>query len=128
MTTSIDDSWDRIEAWLAEHAPATFAGLEPPADPEVIAAAEAAIGLPFPDPLRQSLLRHDGTGYHELLAPFWELESAQQIAGTWQLRTSIHEELSPPDGAYEGDPESDRGPWWHRMWIPSPLTEAGATW
>ncbi|QMU69601.1 SMI1/KNR4 family protein [Streptacidiphilus sp. P02-A3a] len=115
MTPSIDESWIRIEAWLAEHAPVTFAGLEPPAAPAAIAAAEAAVGLPFPDALRQSLLRHNGTGYQVLLPDLWQLMDVQDIPRVWAMRTKIHEAHSE---ATDGDPEGEYGPWWHRQYIP----------
>lgn len=119
MTPSIDDSWIRIEAWLAEHAPATFAGLEPPAAPEAIAAAEAAIGLPFPDELRRSLLRHDGTGHHQLLPLMWMPLGVDGISGNWAVNMEVQADVWGPDtGEDDGDPEADTGPWWHRQWIP----------
>jgi len=126
MNAPIGDSWNRIEAWLAQHAPATFAGLEAPAAPEAIEAAETAVGMPFPDELRHSLRRHDGTGYHGLLAPFYRLQSAQEIAATWELHVAVHEQLSPPDGDEdESAPPSDHGPWWHRKWIPFAADDGG---
>ncbi|WP_258572634.1 hypothetical protein [Streptomyces sp. KM273126] len=60
MTAPISESWTRIENWLAEHAPATYAALAPPADPADIAAAERVIGRPLLKPLVMSLSRHDG--------------------------------------------------------------------
>ena len=117
VTAPIDDSWNRIEVWLAEHAPATFAGLEPPAAPETIAIAETAIGLPFPNALKQSLLRHNGTGYYDLLPALWRLLSAEDIADNWQLNTSIQIELA--SGGKGNSPlEADTLSWWHPQWIP----------
>ncbi|MFD7097328.1 SMI1/KNR4 family protein [Streptomyces xanthophaeus] len=56
----VQDSWSRIDAWLREHAPRTFATLGPPAGPEEIAAAEEELGVTFPPDLVASLLRHNG--------------------------------------------------------------------
>ncbi|WP_420313549.1 hypothetical protein ACOB87_43910 [Streptomyces sp. YS-B37] len=48
MTSSIYESWTRIETWLVNNAPRTFAELAPPAEHTAIARAEEAIGLAFP--------------------------------------------------------------------------------
>ncbi|MFJ6699992.1 SMI1/KNR4 family protein [Streptomyces sp. NPDC091272] len=56
----VQESWDRIDAWLREHAPRTFATLRPPAGLEEIAAAEEELGVTFPADLVASLLRHNG--------------------------------------------------------------------
>ncbi|AXK37307.1 SMI1/KNR4 family protein [Streptomyces armeniacus] len=114
------ESWERAESWLVHHAPATYAALAPPADRAAIAEAERAVGLPFPDPLVESLLRHDGTDHLTLLPPFWSLLSAEGIADHWRLRSRIHgkgAEAAEPEAESELD-ESEHGPWWHRLWIP----------
>lgn len=56
----VQASWTRIDAWLREHAPRTFATLRPPAGGEEIAAAQEELGVTFPPELVASLLRHDG--------------------------------------------------------------------
>lgn len=56
----VQNSWNRIDAWLREHAPRTFATLGAPAGPEEIAAAEVELGVTFPPDLVASLLRHNG--------------------------------------------------------------------
>ncbi|MFE9133018.1 SMI1/KNR4 family protein [Streptomyces sp. NPDC007355] len=56
----VQASWTRIDAWLREHAPRTFATLRPPAGDEEIAAAQQELGVTFPPDLVASLLRHDG--------------------------------------------------------------------
>lgn len=114
MPSSITESWVRIEQWLACHAPGTFAGLEPPAELSAIAEAERVIGLPFPESLGESLLRHNGTGYHGVLPPYWELLSAQDIAARWVMKM----EISHGGDAEPDDPAAEHGPWWHRLWIP----------
>ncbi|MER5863238.1 SMI1/KNR4 family protein [Kitasatospora sp. NPDC002040] len=60
ITFTVDESWDRIERWLAQHAPVTHGLLRPPAVPADVAAAELRLGVAFPPDLRESLLRHDG--------------------------------------------------------------------
>lgn len=120
VTISIDESWDRAESWLARRAPASHARLAPPADRAAIAEAERIVGLPFPAPLVESLLRHDGTGFCDLLPPFWWLHSVREIADAWQRRTRIHErhpEAAELEEMYVDD-TGEYGPWWHREWIP----------
>ncbi|MEU3663704.1 SMI1/KNR4 family protein [Streptomyces sp. NPDC032940] len=56
----VRDSWRRIDAWLREYAPRTFATLRPPAEHEEIAAAQEELGVTFPPDLVASLLCHDG--------------------------------------------------------------------
>ncbi|MFD7815697.1 SMI1/KNR4 family protein [Streptomyces sp. NPDC059785] len=56
----VQESWSRIDAWLREHAPRTFATLRPPAKVEEITAAQDGLGITFPPDLIASLLRHDG--------------------------------------------------------------------
>ncbi|MFJ4868441.1 SMI1/KNR4 family protein [Streptomyces sp. NPDC088757] len=60
ITFTVEESWDRIESWLARHAPVTHGLLRPPAAPADVAAAELRLGVAFPPDLRESLLRHDG--------------------------------------------------------------------
>ncbi|MFG1944716.1 hypothetical protein [Nonomuraea sp. NPDC048826] len=57
---AVDRQWRRIERWLRANAPRTYAKLNGPGRPRVIAVAESRTGLDFPDDLRASLLRHDG--------------------------------------------------------------------
>ncbi|MER8010825.1 SMI1/KNR4 family protein [Streptomyces sp. NPDC094149] len=116
MTSSVTESWTRIEAWLVANAPRTFAKLAPPADRAVIAAAEEALGLAFPPALTESLLRHDGTAYGVLLPPFWAMLGTQHIVDAWKRRTHIYE--PEPSDTEPHDAESEYGPWWHRQWIP----------
>ncbi|MFC7924764.1 SMI1/KNR4 family protein [Streptomyces cinereoruber] len=56
----VQDSWNRIDDWLREHAPRTFATLGPPAGHGEIVAAQEELGVTFPPDLVASLLRHNG--------------------------------------------------------------------
>ncbi|MER6354275.1 SMI1/KNR4 family protein [Streptomyces sp. NPDC001634] len=61
MTTDlVVNSWDRMDSWLREHAPRTFASLGPPATEEEIRAAEEELDVTFHPDLVASLLRHNG--------------------------------------------------------------------
>ncbi|MYW69656.1 hypothetical protein GTY65_37170 [Streptomyces sp. SID8379] len=53
-------SWDRIEAWLREHAPSTYATLRPPVEADRVAAVERDLELRLPADFTAVLARHDG--------------------------------------------------------------------
>ncbi|WP_157856010.1 SMI1/KNR4 family protein [Streptomyces aureocirculatus] len=75
-------AWNRIDAWLAEHAPVTFAALPQPATPVQVALAERMIGVTFPRELAASLGCHNGSDDHTLL-------SAELIARDFLLTAEI---------------------------------------
>jgi cell wall assembly regulator SMI1 len=56
----VENSWDRIDGWLREHAPRTFASLATPAANEEIRAAEEELDVTFHPDLVASLRRHNG--------------------------------------------------------------------
>lgn len=86
MTAPINESWTRIENWLAGYARATYAALAPPADPADIAATERVIGRPLLKPLVLTLLRHDGLPdlRSSLLPGSYRPMGAREIANEWQ--------------------------------------------
>jgi hypothetical protein len=57
---AVEESWARIDAWLARHAPLTHATLRPPAPRAGIEDAERTLGVPFHPDLVASLGCHDG--------------------------------------------------------------------
>ncbi|MFF3193202.1 SMI1/KNR4 family protein [Streptomyces misionensis] len=116
VSSTTTASWVRIETWLAQLAPRTFAALAPPADRSAIAAAEQAIGQPFPESLTESLLRHDGTGHRGLLPPFWSLLDTAGIVDAWETCTRINADVFGDEE--EGEPDGEDGPWWHPLWCP----------
>ncbi|MFD1833172.1 SMI1/KNR4 family protein [Streptomyces desertarenae] len=105
MTAPISESWTRIENWLAEHAPATYAALAPPAGPADIAAAERVIGRPLLKPLVLSLLRHDGLldQRSRLLPGFYRPMSAREIAAEWQRFTGFYDKHTADEEGEEAD-------------------------
>jgi cell wall assembly regulator SMI1 len=114
-SSGVVESWERIEAWLGEHAPRTLATLNGPAGPAAIAEAERAVGVEFPADLKASLARHDGAGEDGTtlgrleLAGGYGLMSLDQIVGNWRSLTEILESLGE---------ELEPGDWWHPRWIP----------
>ncbi|MEV7617364.1 SMI1/KNR4 family protein [Streptomyces sp. NPDC089799] len=90
----MSESWTRIENWLAQHAPAAYAALAPPATPVEIAETERIIGAPLLRPLVASLLRHNGLvgGRFTLLPGYFEPLSAREIADAWKSLTPYHDQ------------------------------------
>ncbi|MEV0344523.1 SMI1/KNR4 family protein [Nonomuraea sp. NPDC050680] len=58
---AVDRQWRRVERWLKANAPKTYATLGRPGRAKTIAVAESQMGVDFPDSLRASLLRHNGS-------------------------------------------------------------------
>ncbi|MBF8192681.1 hypothetical protein ITP53_44780 [Nonomuraea sp. K274] len=58
---AVDREWRRIERWLKANAPRTYGTLATPGRARTIAIAESQMGVDFPDDLRASLLRHNGS-------------------------------------------------------------------
>ncbi|MER6946461.1 SMI1/KNR4 family protein [Nonomuraea sp. NPDC000554] len=113
VTRAVDRQWQRIEAWLKTNAPRSYRALGKPGKAETIAAAEAQMGLLFPDDLRASLLRHDGAVSVKDTWGFGFLGqenlSVLTIRDTWQSLCEIEAE---DEG---GDPRTD---WWDGRMLP----------
>ncbi|WP_073264535.1 SMI1/KNR4 family protein [Cryptosporangium aurantiacum] len=107
------DAWARIEDWMAAHAPASAAVLAPPADPDAIAAAEAALGLAFPNELTQSLRRHDGLTEWANVLPEARPLAVAGIVESYRERMDVAPDV---DGFTPAGPENE--PWWHPRWLP----------
>lgn len=105
--TRVDRAWDRIEAWLAEHAPASSAALPPPADDAAIARAQRAAGVRFPAALVASLRRHDGA--ERLFPPRMTPLSAARIADEAVMMCEVLESLGI---------DGNVGSWWHGRYLP----------
>ncbi|MGW4476475.1 SMI1/KNR4 family protein [Nonomuraea sp. NPDC004354] len=117
VARAVNRQWRRIEAWLKTNAPKSYRTLGRPGRAEDIAAAEARMGSPFPDDLRASLLRHDGTVEVKDVWGFgflgnWSL-SVEEMHGTWQQLCEIDGE-DIRDGGFS-DPRTD---WWDGRMLP----------
>ncbi|MGV9305396.1 hypothetical protein ACWDLG_18630 [Nonomuraea sp. NPDC003727] len=108
----VNAQWRRIERWLRRNDPAGYASLRGPGRARTIAVAESQMGLEFPDDLRASLLRHDGStgpfgfgfaekGTHNL--------SIRGIRDAWRQMCA----LDPTDSG--GDPRAET---WNGRMIP----------
>ncbi|GAA2211756.1 hypothetical protein GCM10009850_072160 [Nonomuraea monospora] len=111
VVRAVNRQWRRIESWLREHAPRSYRTLGKPGKAADIAAAEAEMGLRFPDDLRASLLRHDGSVHLDDVWAFGFLghtnASVAEILTDWRGLCEI-------DSENEGDggDENARSQWW----------------
>ncbi|WP_188192931.1 SMI1/KNR4 family protein [Nonomuraea sp. SYSU D8015] len=84
---AVDRQWRRIERWLKANAPRTYRTLGGPGRARTIAVAESQMGVDFPDDLRVSLLRHNGSRGASVLG-FWShgahALSIREIRDTWR--------------------------------------------
>jgi len=111
------EAWEMIEEWFAKNKP-TYK-LAPGASAADIEKLETRIGLPLPEELKASLMRHDGVD--ELHWPKGELCSVEGILRDWEMRAEIF------DAAEDGDAEGGmfKAGWWRNSWIPIDADGAG---
>lgn len=112
---AVEESWARIDAWLAEHAPLSRARLRPPAATDVIAEAERRLGVTFHPELVASLRCHDGVEPGEG-APAFALNGrfvkVSEIVNHSLFLRGIGEEFNDD---YEGEGELDA--YWRDEWL-----------
>ncbi len=90
VAEAVDVQWRRIERWLKANAPVTYARLRAPARARTIAIAESQTGVPFPDSLRASLLRHNGAHPAEKVLPGLRAYGVREIRDTWRALCAAH--------------------------------------
>ncbi|MEE6261190.1 SMI1/KNR4 family protein [Plantactinospora sonchi] len=111
-TARVNAAWQRIERWLADHAPRSRASLRPPAPAKQIDAVQVRMSVAFPPDLVASLRRHDGTTPGGLRLTFlYRLMPLQEIVRSWEVSCTVLAD-SPTDDD-----------WWHRSFVP--FAEAG---
>ncbi|MFI5890137.1 SMI1/KNR4 family protein [Actinoplanes sp. NPDC051513] len=108
----VNAAWQRIEKWLAGHAPAAARTLRPGAPAARIDAVQRQMSVTFPPDLVASLRRHDGVaslaGFS--LPPFYVPETIDGILGDWKVTCSV---LSGQDTAWGRE-----NPWWDKAFVP----------
>jgi cell wall assembly regulator SMI1 len=113
VTADIEVSWSRLTAWLAQHAPVSFAALRPPA---------SVLDPGLPDDLRTLLMINDGAAVSELtsaslLPGLHRPLPAEEIEARNAMLMEILEDL---------ENEDMDGRWWHAQWIMFADSGAGA--
>lgn len=119
---AIADSWARIDAWLAHHAPLSHAQMRPPASPSDIAAAEHTLGVTFHPDLTASLACHDGVELEDgalELAYYGPPSSVEHIVESTQFLRGVGADLVLDDDTFdEGDEEHEElNAYWRDEWL-----------
>ncbi|MDQ1635802.1 MAG: hypothetical protein QOJ32_2611 [Frankiaceae bacterium] len=102
----MDEAWKRIVAWCHEHSTGSVGSLRPSAGPPAVNAAEAAIGLTFPEQLRRWFALHDGVRNNPMLEllPGWVPLPLDAVVGHWRMYQEIFAALRA-DGTLDQPPE-----------------------
>lgn len=120
VTARVDRAWERIEAWLAVHAPVSAASLRPPADEQTIAETQRAVGARLPAELVASLRRHDGVTRDSVdtftLPPFLHPLPAAGIAGDAGMMCEVLTDVGI---------DGNVGSWWHGQYVPIAVDHGG---
>jgi cell wall assembly regulator SMI1 len=106
-------SWERIDNWLAVHAPLSLAFLAPPAADLDLRSAQRVIGVEFPAELVESLRCHDGLREWSNLLPEQPPSSSLRIAEHWRMCM----EIAPDVDGFTVHPLQAE-PWWNPLWVP----------
>ncbi|MES9510335.1 SMI1/KNR4 family protein [Streptomyces sp. NPDC000609] len=117
MTTfTVEQSWARIESWLAQHAAVSHGLLRPPALPEDIAAAELRLGVTFPPDLKESLLRHDGVRLQDgtpTLGYYGPLSGVEDIVQSTEFLRNIGADLDEDEDDLDEEERDEYAYWPH---------------
>src|SRR3954471_19467274 len=116
----MEDSWQRILAWVEAHAPDLLDALEPPADRSELAEAERRLSLRLPSALRTFYALQNGT---TAFAIFPALEPEQLAFGPLPLDEVEFLEVEDEDRSRKVEEEFDadagvRPEFWNPGWIP----------
>ncbi|MGD1218646.1 SMI1/KNR4 family protein [Streptomyces krungchingensis] len=122
---SIEDSWARIDAWLAAHAPVSHARLRPPASQADIEAAQRTLDVAFHPDLKASLRCHDGVEPVDgtpVLAYYGPLSSVTDIVRSTEflrgIGADLDEDLAEDEPLDEDDEDYDElASYWHKDWL-----------
>jgi cell wall assembly regulator SMI1 len=120
-TSSIKESWQRIEHWLGEHAPAQARSLAKGATADQLRKLEAQLGVRLPEDFKESCLIHDGQKEECDLIPdgfgTYYLLRLKEIPKEWNLWNQLNDAGEFKDQAAEPDP-GVADAWWQRGWMP----------
>ncbi len=117
--------WSRVDSWLEANAPDMLGSLLPGATDKQIRAAEAALGIDFPEDVKESYGIHNGQ--NDLGAPLmgeWQLLSLKDMVRQWKIMKKLvasgtfAESQARPVGAVKAD-------WYNLKWIPVAYNGAG---
>ena len=115
----VNETWRRVERWLAENWPEGLDTLLPAATDDEIKSLEDAIGLKLPEDFVASLRVHNGQkSMSGALFPSGELLSAAEIEDQWRVWKELLD-----SGDFDGCQSEPLSPairpdWWSPSWIP----------
>ncbi|WP_369206478.1 SMI1/KNR4 family protein [Streptomyces sp. PU-14G] len=109
-------AWQRVEAWLREHAPASYATLQSGASEEALAVLESDLGARVPKQLRTLWHLRAGAAAGEgsaFMLGNWALMRLSRVSKTHRLHIELQQDREE-DEDYE--PEEDV--FWQPGWMP----------
>ncbi|MFE0056083.1 SMI1/KNR4 family protein [Streptomyces sp. NPDC059003] len=98
---SVEESWKKIERWIAQHAPEE-APLPGPCTHADLERLHERLGVRLPEDVARSLLRHNGSGHTAVTPPGFVLYDVEQIArehGNSPERRFGRDRYGPFDGS-----------------------------
>lgn len=124
MSESINDSWNRIAAWIDGRVPDLKTGFAAGANQEQLDSAASAMNAQLPSDFRELYMILDGVTEGGLFPSHdeWDemaygLMSLEQVVADWQMLAELVE-----SGDFEDcTPSSETGvqnDWWNLNWIP----------
>jgi cell wall assembly regulator SMI1 len=125
----LQDSWQRIDAWLRRHAPATSTALSPPDESDVLA-LEAHLGYALPPEARQwftTVHAPDDLTFAGQILPAQILLSARSAQAASSLKRSIWDRPDDPIREMVAGTEEQPAGGMAWAWLPSfvPLSADG---
>lgn len=112
------DLWNRLERWLATHAPQVLEGLNPGASRQQITQFEEKLGVKLPQDFVQAYLIHNGQDRASpWLIDAQELLSLDRMTQEWEIWKKLFYadtfvgHKSKPIGPIKDD-------WWNPRWLP----------
>jgi cell wall assembly regulator SMI1 len=121
MTSGVESSWDRIVAWLRDHAPVSATHLGPAATTRDISVVEALLGRPLPADLLEWWQRSCGaTGFAEArLIPGYTPYTVEQAVECREIMLEVTDSDDADIAVLAAEPAgSPCTPGWLPMWLP----------
>lgn len=110
--------WDRIERWLAAHAPRVYKALGPAASEAAIGAVETELGLRFPADYRVSLRIHDGERKNVGVIHGFQLNSLELLIQEYRVMAQVLTAGSFAQFAAETNEPGLKPGYWRQSWLP----------
>lgn len=113
----LEESWARVTAWLAAHAPASYATLNPPATAAELDACEQVLTVPLPSDLRRLLLVNNGAAELDPDETYHREAAFLPVGHRPLSATELALESRDLVGIARGIGEDMLGCWWDPEWV-----------